>query len=190
MAIQRRPLDLEAFLAQPEREPALEFIDGAVVQKVAPRPRHSRLQGKLVERFNVYAEPRELALAFPELRTTFAGESHVPDVSVYRWERLPVDANGEFLDECREPPDLAIEITPPGQSVTRLLQVCLWYVEHGVQLALLIDPRERSVLALRPGGLIQAYRRVGQIDLGVAIDGFILDVADLFALLRVRRPPD
>jgi Uma2 family endonuclease len=187
MALQRRPLDLEDFLAQPERKPALEFIDGMVTPKVAPRPRHSRLQGKLVERFNVYAEPRELALAFPELRTTFAGESHVPDVAVYRWERLPVDAAGEFLDECREPPDLAIEIISPGQSVTRLLQVCLWYVEHGVRLALLIDPRERSILALRPGGQIQAFRRTGQIDLADAIEGFVLDVEDLFDSLHVRR---
>jgi Uma2 family endonuclease len=187
MVIQRRPLDLETFLAQPERKPAREFIDGAVVPKVAPHPRHSRLQGKLVERLNVYAEPRELALAFPELRATFAGESHVPDVAVYRWERLPVDASGEFLDECREPPDLATEIISPGQSVTRLLQTCLWYVEHGVQLALLVDPRERSVLARRPGGQIQAFRRAGQIDLGAVVAGFTLDVADLFALLRLRR---
>jgi Uma2 family endonuclease len=188
MALQRRPLDLKGFLAQPERKPALEFIDGMVAPNVAPRPRHSRLQGKLVERFNVYAEPRELALAFPELRTTFAGESHVPDVAVYRWERLPVDAAGELLDECREPPDLAIEIIAPGQSVTRLLQVCLWYVEHGVRLALLIDPRERSIVALRPGGQIQAFRRAGQIDLGDAIPGFVLDVAELFSLLHIRRP--
>src|SRR5581483_7070940 len=150
MAIQRRPLDLEAFLALPERKPALEFVDGVVTQKVAPRPRHSRLQGKLVERFNVYAEPRELALAFPELRATFGRQSHVPDLSLYRWDRLPVDADGAFLEECREPPDLAIEIISPGQSVTRLLQTCLWYVEHGVQLALLVDPRERAIIALRP----------------------------------------
>jgi Uma2 family endonuclease len=95
-----------------------------------------------------------------EFRQIAGGQKPFRKVTNTRWNRV-------FLDECREPPDLAIEIISPGQSVTRLVQVCLWYVEHGVQIALLIDPRECAIIALRPGGQIQAYRRVGQIDLAL-----------------------
>ena len=41
MTLAREGLTLEAFLALPEEKPALEYIDGTVRQKVAPRPAHS-----------------------------------------------------------------------------------------------------------------------------------------------------
>ena len=77
-------LTLEEFLELPERKPALEFADGTVTQKVAPKGRHSTLQGRFSDWINHFAVPRRLAYAFPELRTTFGGASYVPDISVYR----------------------------------------------------------------------------------------------------------
>ena len=78
MAIVRQELTLEKFLALPEREPALEYAaDGRITQKVSPKGQHSRLQFKIAEWFNRQTEPRRLALALPELRTTYAGASAV-----------------------------------------------------------------------------------------------------------------
>ena len=84
MTVVHQRITLAEFLALREEEPALEFADGEVTQKVPPKGQHSRLQVTLVERFNQFAEPRRLALAFSELRATFAGASSVPDVAVYR----------------------------------------------------------------------------------------------------------
>jgi len=84
MAITEQHMTLEAFLALPEKKPALEFEDGVVTQKVPPRGRHSRLQSTVPGRINPSDGPSHLAVAFPELRTTYAGYSRVPDVSVYR----------------------------------------------------------------------------------------------------------
>ena len=83
MAVSQR-LTLEEFLRLPEEKPALELMHGVVGQKVSPKTRHSTLQAKSVELINRFAEPARLAFAFPELRTTFAGASVVPDVSVLR----------------------------------------------------------------------------------------------------------
>ena len=141
MAIAWPRITLEQFLALPETKPPLEYLDGLVRQKVAPKLPHSRLQSKLAEGFNQFAEPRKLAVAFTELRTSFGGRSHVPDVTVYRWARIPVDADDNLLDDCTEPPDIAIEILSPGQSAAELARQCRWYVDHGVQIALLIDHR-------------------------------------------------
>jgi hypothetical protein len=115
-------MTLEAFLRLPEKKPALEFEDGMVTRKVSPQGRHSRLQVKVTERINAFAEPRRLAVAFTELRTTYAGYSRVPDVSVYRWDRIPVDATGKMLDDFHLPPDIAIEIISPGQRTNALLR--------------------------------------------------------------------
>ncbi len=39
----RRPIALAEFLALPEEEPALEYLDGVVTQKMSPKGRHGTL---------------------------------------------------------------------------------------------------------------------------------------------------
>src|SRR5216684_9084104 len=105
MAIEQRSLTLDQFLGLPEEEPALELEpDGTVSQKVSPKGQHSTLQLALCERINEFARPRHLALAFPELRTVYAGAAYVPDVAVYRWQRIPRTSEGKVANDFREPP--------------------------------------------------------------------------------------
>ena len=188
MAITRQGLTLEDFLRLPEEKPALEYeADGTVTQKVAPQGKHSRIQGRLSAWLYDRAELRELAMAFPELRTTYSGASHVPDVAVYRWERIPRDTNGEVPDVVRLPPDVAIEIRSPDQSRSRLMRRCEWYVDHGVELALLIEPQHEMVRVFRPGAAPALLQAGDQIDFGPILPGLQLGVDDLFGWLRMRR---
>ena len=73
----------------PEIKPANEYIHGEIIQKPMSKGRHSRLQAKLCETINRISETNQIAYAFPELRCTSAGRSFVPDLSVYRWNRIP-----------------------------------------------------------------------------------------------------
>ena len=50
MAVAGRKLTLEEFLALPEEKPALEFVAGAVRQKVSPETQHSLLQKRLLRK--------------------------------------------------------------------------------------------------------------------------------------------
>lgn len=184
MAIAQERLTLEQFLNVPEQEPALEYAAGRVSQKVSPKARHSRLQAEFVERINGFARPTKLAEAFPELRTTFGGHSYVPDVAVYRWDRVPVDEAGVLSDDFFEPPDIAVEVASPEQSITGLIRRCLWYVENGVQLALLADPADESVLVFQPGKPVAALHGDDAIALSSVLPGFRLTVQELFMALR------
>ena len=186
MAITQRPMTLAEFLELPEQKPALEYEDGRVTRKVSPKGQHSWLQFVLAELFNRFARPAKLALAFPELRTTFGGASRVPDVSVYRWERIPLTPDGEVADDFMEPPDIAIEIVSPRQSVTALVRRCLRFVEEGVTIALLVDPKDRSVLRFGPNGSARALRGPDRIDLSEVLPGFELTAQQLFDSLRLR----
>ena len=185
MAISEKRMTLEAFLELPEEEPALEFEDGVVSQKVPPQGKHAGLQLWIGELFNRFARPKKLAMAFSELRTTFAGLSRVPDVAVYRWERIPRDAAGKVANDFREPPDIAIEIVSPGQSVNQLVLRCLWFVGNGVGAALLVDPTDESVLVFRPGSVPTGLHDADQIDLGDILPGFALTVRDIFDVLTL-----
>src|SRR5688572_32389110 len=105
-----RAMTLEQFLALPEKQPALEFADGRVTQKVSPLGEHARLQYKFSQLIGDFSEPRRIAMAFTEIRTTFAGRSSVLDIGVYRWSRIPRTADGLIETYFRTPPDIAIEI--------------------------------------------------------------------------------
>jgi Uma2 family endonuclease len=188
MAIARQGLTLEAFLRLPEEEPALEYeADGTVAQNVSGQGRRSRIQCRLSVWLHDRAEPRGLAMAFLELRTTYAGASYVPDVAVYRWERIPWDANGEVPDVFLLPPDIAIEIRSPEQSRSRLVRRCEWYVAHGVELALLVEPQQEVVRVFHPGTASAVVQGPDQIDFGPVLRGVQLRADELFGWLQVRR---
>jgi Uma2 family endonuclease len=183
MAVVRKHITLDEFLQLPEEKPALEYIDGVVSQKVSPKLRHAVLQTVLAEQINAAARHNRVALAASEVRATFGGRSTVPDVSVFRSERIPRDPGGGIADDVFIPPDTAIEIVSPKQSVKTLRGRCRWYVDNGVEIALLVDPADRSVVAYLADGSVQEWHGPDRIDLGSVVPGFHLTVEQLFQAL-------
>ena len=98
MAIASQRLTLEAFLRLPEQEPALEFWHGEVTQKVPPMGPHGAVQYGLGRRIDDDRRLRQLFRVFTETRVIFTGVSTVPDLVVYRRERVPRDARGEVAE--------------------------------------------------------------------------------------------
>jgi Uma2 family endonuclease len=179
-------LTLDEFLALPDEKPALEFEpDGRVTQKVSPKGKHSSLQGTLCELINRYAARDRIARAYSELRAVFGGAAYVPDVSVYRWDRIPRDPNGEVADDFRTPPDIALEIVSPRQSTNALVRRCLWYVGNSVNIALLIDPADRSVVRFFARAQAVALRDDDVIAVDEVLPDLKLTVNELFATLVV-----
>jgi Uma2 family endonuclease len=176
---------LEEFLELPEEKPALEYVDGEVTQKASPQGKHSVLQSEIALRIGNFARPARLAIVMIELRSIFARACVVPDVSVYLSPRVPLDPTGKIADRFFDPPDLAVEIVSPDQSTNAPVRRCLWYVANGVQLALLVDPDDESVLLFRPSQVPVALRAGDRIDLDEVLPGFELTAATLFEALRV-----
>ncbi len=182
MAIARR-LTLDEFLRLPEEEPALEYWRGEVSQKVSPKGPHGALQYGFGERISRAAGPGRPFRVFTETRVTFGGVSAVPDLIVYRRERVPRDAAGQVAEDFTVAPDIAVEIISPGQTRRELTERCRWYVENGVSLAILADPRRRVVRVFRLGSESGDLRGEDLLDLGDVVPGFALTVDDFFAPL-------
>jgi Uma2 family endonuclease len=178
-----RRMTLDEFLALPEVEPALEYADGVVTQKVAPQGQHVTLQDDFTQRVNAHARPRKLARAYPELRATYAGVSRVPDVAVYLWHRIPRLPDSRVANRFTEPPDIAVEIVSPDQTATDLFSKCIWYVKNGVRIALIADPTRDIVLRFRPDALPDVLTGDDRIDLDEVLPGFELTVDQLFGSL-------
>ncbi|MFW6358932.1 MAG: Uma2 family endonuclease [Chroococcales cyanobacterium] len=149
-----KTMTLEEFLTLSETKPASEYINGQVIQKSMPQGKHSKLQGKLVTAINQAVENEKIALAFPELRCTFGGRSIVPDVSVFSWERIPVESNGDIANAFPIHPDWTIEILFPEQSPTKVTGNILHCLKYGCQTGWLIDPDSKSVITASRAGLL------------------------------------
>lgn len=153
-----KPMSLEAFLEMPETKPASEFINGAIKQKPMPQGKHSLLQGKLSTVINQVTELPKIAYAFPELRCTFGGASVVPDIAVFRWERIPRDEDGQVANKFLTYPDWTIEILSPNQGTEDVLENILHCIEHGTELGWLIVPEKKHIFAIASDRRIQIVK--------------------------------
>lgn len=184
MSTVTQPLTLEEFLKLPETKPASEFINKEIVQKPMPQGEHSRLQSKLCTVINEVAESQKIAYAFPELRCTFGGDSVIPDVAVFRWERIPVRPSGRIANRFEIYPDWSIEILSPDQSQTKVLGKLLHCSVHGTELGWLIDPEEESILIVLPEQRVQLLRGTAELPIlrGIGLD---LTVEQVFSWLML-----
>jgi Uma2 family endonuclease len=168
-----RSVSLEEFLQLPETQPASEYIDGQIIQKPMPQGKHSAIQGEFVSFINSMVKPQRIARAFPELRCTFGGRSIVPDVSVFIWQNIPRDPNGEIANVFPLAPDWAIEILSPEQSQTKVTKKILHCLNHGTQVGWLIDPYEQTVFAYLPNQQPQVFEETDPI---VAVPAFATEL--------------
>lgn len=177
-------MTLEEFLKLPEEKPYLELHHGVVRQKVSPQGQHSALETDLAGLVNGFGRPRKLARAFVELRGRYGPSALLPDIAVYRWERIERLPNGKIANVFEQPPDLAIEIVSPDQRITEQVEKCRWYIAHGVEIVLLIHPGREWVRRFGADGGVVTLQGSDRIDLESVLPGFELTVERLFDTLR------
>ncbi|MBE9080178.1 Uma2 family endonuclease [Romeria aff. gracilis LEGE 07310] len=182
-----KSITLDEFLQLPETKPASEYLHGQIIQKPMPQGQHSAIQGELITAINVMTKPEHIAWAFPELRCTFGGRSIVPDLSVFQWNRLPIEDDGTIANVFAAHPDWTIEILSPGQSVTRVASNILHCIEHGCQLGWLIDPGEQLVQIYDPDKRLTSLESAeARLPAPAFVAGLQLTVGQLFGWLKVK----
>jgi Uma2 family endonuclease len=174
-------MSLEEFLALPEEKPYLEYDDGVVKQKMAPQGDHGGIQIDFGGLLNQLGRARRHGRAFTETRFVTPDWAPVPDISYYRIGRIQPESPDSYGD-FQVPPDIAVEIVSPAQSVSEQLKKCLRYAELGVTISLVIDPSDRTIYAIRPDQPLRVLQGNDRIDVDDVLPGFELTVQDLFAL--------
>lgn len=101
-----------------------------------------------------------------------------PDVAFLRRERLPEGRSPRGY--IRGAPDLAVEVISPNDRYTDVAEKIAEWLEHGVRMVVVVDPRRKTVDVHRPG---QATRTLGLDDVldgDDVVPGWSLAVRDLF----------
>ncbi len=183
----RIKLSLAEFLKLPETEPASEYINGIIYQKLMPKGRHSTLQIRLGASINQIYLPQQIVHAFTELRCSFGGRSIVPDISVFEWCRLPFNDEGEIEDSFEISPDWVIEILSPEQHDARVIEKIIFCLNHGTSLGWLIDPIARLVIIFKPQQQPEVKQDSDSLPVLDVLADWQLSATDLFGWLSFRR---
>ncbi|MPZ23410.1 MAG: hypothetical protein GEU28_07665 [Dehalococcoidia bacterium] len=179
VAIQRMTLD--EFLQLPPREPALEFVDGEVVEKVAPDAHHGTLQMALGMQLLQSAAAAHFRV-LTEVRFIFGDppRAYLPDVAVVARDRLARDDSGRMARRQDIAPDVAIEVLSPNERAAHLLDKLSFYLAHGVKFALAIDDEKDQAVIYRPGVEAITVPSPETVDLSSVIPGLALDLKAVF----------
>jgi Uma2 family endonuclease len=171
-------LTLEQFLELPEQKPALEFdADGTIHEKMSPNIQHSALQAHIAHLLLRWVEvdpQSRRGYVYTELRTNVAGASKLPDVGFYR--RQP---RGSQRKHALDVADVAFEILLPRDDVDEQRAKCRWYLDHGAEVAVLIDPVARTVTRFEGLDEVELSPR----DALVLLPGLELGLDELFSVL-------
>ncbi|MBD2484505.1 Uma2 family endonuclease [Planktothrix sp. FACHB-1365] len=137
---------------------------------------HCLIEGHLCEIINRFYQRQKIAQAFLKLPCYFGGKTIIPDISVFRCDRIPVISSGENYQELTIYPDWSIEILSLQQNPTKILGNLLYCSEYGTELGWLIDPVEATVLVVLPEQRVQLLQGEAKlpvlpgIDLDLTID--------------------
>ncbi len=170
-------LTLEGFLALPERDPPLEYIDGRVIEKPLLVGRESWLRADLAALLYGWARASRQGAAASGVRCTLGGNSYVPDVVYFAPERVPVTGTSAGA------PDFALEVCPSAVDPGWVAAKAAHYVANGVRVAWLVDPTEETVTVFRPESAPAVLGRGALLEAEDVLPRFYLHVDDLFDVL-------
>jgi len=180
-----RPVTDEELLALSELNPEYQFERSAAgsLFLTPTSARSGRREANLISQLERWAQRGNHGAVFSPT-TGFRlpmGEFYLPDaawVRRERWDALPSDARDEFLYLC---PDAAFEIRAKSSRLGDLRNKMRAYLANGAQIAVLIDPYERTVEIYRPGREPETHQEPDALTLDPELQGFTLDLAPLFA---------
>ena len=160
-----------------------ELIDGELVE-ISPSGGNSSSVGATVLVYlDNHVRPRRLGKLYNAEGgfVLFPGRDVVraADVAFVRADRLPPPP--ERRGFLRLAPDLVVEVISPSDRMSEVLDKVGMWLEAGVRLLWLVDPRVRTVTVYEPG---RAPRVVGvgnELVGEPVLPGFRLALADLFA---------
>lgn len=175
-------VSVEEFLALEETKPYLELIDGEVVQKAMPSPKHSATVVEIIGVLRNFLRATPIARGDTELRHRQRAEDRVflPDISVTLRSRWPRGAAGPV----EVMPDFAIEVLSPDDRASRIAERIDFYLRAGTQLVWIIDPELENVSIYRPDAQPAFRKGTGKLDALPVLPGFELDLDDLFRVVR------
>jgi Uma2 family endonuclease len=168
----------------PEAKPALEWVNGRVLQKMSPKRRHAVAQGRFFAALDEWAHDGQKGIVGTEwrFRVQPPGEERrplVPDVAYLSYARLSYQEQ-QVTDEPKIAPDALVEVLSPGDRRADVEEKIRVYLAAGSSVIFIVDPKLRRV-QIRDARGERTIEENGVLTHD-ALAGFRLDVRRLFSM--------
>lgn len=140
-------------------------------------------EGELVAQISAWNTQRGLGRVLPSSGgiTLADGAIKGPDAAFISHQRIAALAPKRKKRAFEQiAPDAVFELLSPTDRLPYTVEKCEEYVETGSGVAVLLDPRNRSVTLFRIGGRQMLLRDARLVAIGDEMPGFVLDVRAVF----------
>ena len=173
----------------PEIKPALEWVNGRVLQKVSPQRKHALAQRRFAAALGIWADDRDLGEVGTEWEFRLKPEGEirrplVPDVAYLSYARSP-DEDDKAADIQHIAPDAVVEVLSPGDRTKDLEDKLRVYFACGTLVVFIVNTRDETVSIRDDAG--ERIVRGDEIISHRSLPGFALRARTLFRT-RPRGP--
>lgn len=176
------PLTAAQLLELPSDAYRYDLIRGALIKMNPAGGRHGRLSARMAKFLGIHVGDGRLGDVFgAETGFLLARDPDVvlaPDAAYVRADRMPPDEEQDgFLAVA---PDLVVEVVSPSDRSQVVSDKVMEYLEAGVGLVWLIEPRRKTLTAYTPDRTARVLTADQTLDGGSVLPDFRLPLKDLF----------
>ena len=169
MTTKTKPITAEELLQMPSDGFRYELVRGELIQMSPPGLRHGRFAGHFVHNLWRHVEAEGLGAVYAETGYLIGSDPdtvRAPDASFISRERL--DEVGETDGYWPGAPDLAVEVISPNDRYTDVEAKVTEWLEAGVRMVIVVNPRRRAVRVHR-----------SQTDIDDLVEGDVIEGGDV-----------
>ena len=168
-------MTLDEFLANDLE--GYEYIKGELVPMPPRTMEHGEISVNIIVPLDSHVRENQLGRVYTAATTFKLGERAVkPDVAFVSKERLPENRR----QNSPVPPDLAVEISSPSDSLMRVAEKVQAYLDAGTQMVWVIDPVPQTVAVYRPDRDFKLLTLGDTLTGEDVVEGFSCPVAQIF----------
>ncbi len=153
-----------------------EYIKGELLPMPPPSMFHGRISTNLFLPLGLYIRENQLGDIYMDVGFTVGDRVLIPDVAFLTNANMP-----ESLSKVSPvPPDLAVEVVSPSDTLHRIQEKVFAYLEAGTQLVWVLEPLAKTVTVYRSETDITTLTRNDTLSGEEVVEGFSCQVAELF----------
>ncbi|HKR00805.1 MAG TPA: Uma2 family endonuclease [Pyrinomonadaceae bacterium] len=183
MNVSTRTMTADELFMMPHDGFRYELVKGELVKMSPTGGKHGILTSRIGIALGRYVEENALGETFGAetgfILATNPDTVRAPDAAFVSRERIPPgDITEKFWPGA---PDLAVEVISPGDTLYEVDEKIEEYLEAGVRLVWIVNPKKRTVTIYQPGEQPQTLTEEETLDRRDVVPGFQYSLARLFA---------
>ena len=172
----------DEFARIPDDDHRHELVEGRVVRMSPPGAVHAVLASRIASILQQHVDAHRVGVVLSSGGFRLAADPDTvrePDIAFVRRERIPPKGIPEGF--WPGPADLAVEIRSPGDRSTEIATKVKDYLNRGVRLVWVVDPKLKTVTIHRRLAIPVIVGIKGTLDATDVVDGFVCEVSRIFA---------